>query len=83
MLVIEYLQYNGYIYRYLKPNNVIVDKNNMIYLIDFDRMIKNPSLCNNEKFTVNFMTDYIAPKIINEKPFSMRNKRILLLLLIT
>ncbi len=71
MIIVAYLHCNGYIYRDLKPNNIIVDKNNTIYLIDFDRMIKS-SLNSNPNITENFMTEYLAPEILNRKPFTYK-----------
>ena len=40
LLVLIYLHHHHFIYRDLKPNNIIVDRSNTIILIDLDRMIK-------------------------------------------
>ena len=40
LLIIQYLHSKEYVYRDLKPNNVIIDNNKTAILIDFDRMIK-------------------------------------------
>ncbi|KAK8872157.1 hypothetical protein M9Y10_007919 [Tritrichomonas musculus] len=72
MIIVAYLHCNGYIYRDLKPNNIIVDENNTVYLIDFDRMIKSSSLNSNPNITENFMTEYLAPEILNRKPFTYK-----------
>lgn len=40
ILVLVYHHHHLFIYRDLKPNNIIVDRSNTIILIDLDRMIK-------------------------------------------
>ncbi|KAK8834388.1 hypothetical protein M9Y10_019120 [Tritrichomonas musculus] len=65
LCIFSYLKLKKYIYRDLKPNNVILDNNNQIVLIDFDSMISNERL--NEKdeseFTRDFSSDGTAPEI--------------------
>ena len=39
LLTIRFLQMKKYIYRDLSPNNLIIDQNNNLYLIDFNKMI--------------------------------------------
>ena len=39
MLSIVFLHLNGYIYRDLKPSNIMIDSNKTAILIDFDWMI--------------------------------------------
>ncbi|KAK8842949.1 hypothetical protein M9Y10_025815 [Tritrichomonas musculus] len=73
MIILAYLHHHGYIYRDLKPNNIIVDKNSTIYLIDFDRMIKSSSINSNQNITDNFSEAYIAPEILNGESFSYKS----------
>ena len=40
MIIIEFLHRKGFVYRDLKPNNIIIDENKTAILIDFDRMIE-------------------------------------------
>ena len=63
MLVLEYLHRNHFIYRDLKPNNVIVDGNKDIVLIDFDRMVDFQYLNDNADFTADLGSRFVAPEI--------------------
>lgn len=63
--IIDYIHNNKFIYRDLKPNNLIVDNNKNIVLIDFDRMIKKPNLDDSDQMTLSFSHVYCAPEIIN------------------
>lgn len=38
ILVLKYLYDNKFVYRDLKPNNIMINKNKNAILIDFDRM---------------------------------------------
>ena len=59
--VFMYIHNNNLIYRDLKPNNVILDRNGRVALIDFDRMIPNPK--QEDETTTNFEKIYHAPEI--------------------
>ena len=63
MLIFDLIHYNKYIYRDLKPNNLIIDEDNNVFLIDFDRMIKLNSFEENEKFTNDFASKFSAPEL--------------------
>ena len=61
MIIIEYLHSKKFIYRDLKPNNLMLNKKKTLILIDLDRMIDQS---NNINRTKNFNHDYCAPELI-------------------
>ncbi|KAK8871532.1 mitogen-activated protein kinase kinase kinase [Tritrichomonas musculus] len=73
LIILLYLHNHGFIYRDLKPNNLIVDENGTVYLIDFDRMIKKSSTNSNLNMTDNFMEGYIAQEILNGEAFTYKS----------
>lgn len=68
----QYLHNNNYVYRDLKLNNLILDKNGHIVLIDFDRMRNIKEKIENEDqiFTNDFNSDFVDPKI-NKKGYML------------
>ena len=61
MIVFQYIHHKNFIYRDLKPNNLIIDNNKNIVLIDFDKMISNSYVNNGYESTRDF-TDFGAPE---------------------
>lgn len=44
MEIIDYFHDNKYVLRDIKPDNIIIDENNIVVMIDFDRMIECSSI---------------------------------------
>ena len=66
LVTVMYLHKNKFIYRDLKPNNIMIDHNNDIVLIDFDRMIHLPNISEDEP-TTNDFTEYSDPLITTDE----------------
>ena len=69
LFIFQYLHQNNFIYRDLKPDNLILNSINQIILIDFDRMIKNPlivdySLNKINEYTKDFDHEFVDPEMI-------------------
>lgn len=64
MLIIKYFHHNNFIFRDLKPNNVMIDENKTAVLIDFDRMIQYEQQ-NSYAYdlTNNFQSCFLAPEL--------------------
>ena len=71
IISIYYLHYNNYIYRDLKPNNIIINENKSITIIDFDRMIIDSQ---NYEYTKDFQHEFVAPEILEGKSFSTKSE---------
>lgn len=70
MIILQYLHHNNYIYRDLKPNNLIIDKFGSIVLIDLDRMIENNEIYTGVNSTHDFGSIFIAPEIADGEKYS-------------
>ena len=73
MVALEYLHSKGFVYRDLKPNNIMVNQNNTVCLFDFDRMVKIDSKIENIEITQNFAHSFCAPEIYSGKSFSYKS----------
>ena len=63
ILIVQYFHDNKYIYRDLKPNNIIVNENKAITLVDYDRMIDDIIAQNSTDHTNIFSSDFVAPEV--------------------
>lgn len=71
MNVISYLTVNNYVYRDLKPDNVMIDENKNVVLIDFDRLIINdPNAVDKTQY---FNSSFTAPEIIKTGDYSCKS----------
>ena len=68
MLTIDYLHKNNFIYRDIKPENVMVCENGFIKLIDFG----TAKQVTDRNFTVTGTPHYMAPEIINGEGYSFQ-----------
>lgn len=62
IFTIQYFHSKGFVYRDLKPDNVIVDHNKNGIIVDFDRIIKESEI-EGENMTANFTGNFFAPEI--------------------
>ena len=70
MMTIKYFHDNNYLYRDLKPNNVIIDENKTAVIIDFDRLIEYNIDNKDVKMTLDLSSPFLAPETIEEGKFS-------------
>ena len=71
MSIILYIHTNKMVYRDLKPSNIIIDENNTLVLIDFDRLIE---IDNYEEISLDVGSgEFTDPEICNSKTFTYKN----------
>lgn len=68
-ITIHYFHINKFIYRDLKPNNIMIDKNGAAVIIDFDRLF-DCNLYDIEESSKDFGTDYVSPEFNNGFSYS-------------
>ena len=69
MTALHYLHKNKYVYRDLKPGNIMINTNNEAVLIDFDRMVIFHSNQIEYENNTNCFTFYSAPEVNSGKFF--------------
>lgn len=63
MIIIEFCHRNHYIYRDLRPSNIMIDENKTVVLIDFDHMITDEYKSN----TIDLQENFVAPEVNQKK----------------
>lgn len=63
ILIFEYFYEMKFIYRDLKPNNIIIDQNKNVVLIDFDRMVSYDDIREDRTHTNDFYHNFVAPEV--------------------
>ena len=71
MLTIQFLHSKHFIFRDLKPDNIMIDQNQTVVLIDFDRMLNFDNYSNDQFHSNDFGSLYVAPEV-NTNLFSYK-----------
>ncbi|KAK8837500.1 hypothetical protein M9Y10_036497 [Tritrichomonas musculus] len=73
MVIIKFLHDNKFIYRDLKPDNVMIDKNKRIILIDFDRLIENEENTEEIAQTADINAYFNDPEVNETRHFTYKS----------
>ncbi|KAK8896631.1 hypothetical protein M9Y10_014543 [Tritrichomonas musculus] len=64
LFTFQYLHQNNFVYRDLKPDNIIVDENDSVVLIDFNKM-RDDCIDKSPNFSNDIWNSFAAPEIHN------------------
>ena len=67
LVIFRYIHSEGYMYVDLKPDNIFIVGYSLIFLFDFDRMIRVPSNDSDKEIYREFGHYYVAPEIEDKK----------------
>ncbi|KAK8839704.1 hypothetical protein M9Y10_031408 [Tritrichomonas musculus] len=73
IFAMKYMHDNKFIYRDLKPNNVMIDENKTAVLIDFDRLISNENNEEIQEQTLDINADFLAPEVNVNRKFTYKS----------
>lgn len=66
LISMQYIHSKNFIYRDLKPSNIMIDKNNTAVIIDLDKMIRCTDE-NTQNYSKSFNDYFVAPEIVSNE----------------